>query len=91
MKKGIMIFGPAGSGKTTLGRMVAQQLGFLFIDIDDHIWQKDTEIPSSVMYSRSEKISKLMDAVSPTDHFVMEVLWIVFMSILISSLLLLYI
>ena len=71
LKRGIMIFGPAGSGKTTLGRMVAQQLDFLFVDIDDYIWRKDTEIPFSLLYSRTERISNLMDAISQTDHFVM--------------------
>lgn len=71
MKKGIIIFDPAGSGKTTLGRMVAQQFGFVFVDIDDYIWRKDTQIPFSVMYSCSEKISRLMDAISLTDCFVM--------------------
>ena len=71
LKRGIMIFGPAGSGKTTLGRMVAQQLDFIFVDIDDYIWRKDTEIPFSLLYSRTERIRNLMDAISQTDHFVM--------------------
>lgn len=71
MKQGIVIFGPAGSGKTTLGHMAAAQLGILFVDIDDYLWRNDTEIPWSVMYSRSEKISGLMDAISQTDRFVM--------------------
>lgn len=71
MKQGIIVFGPAGSGKTTLGRIVAEQLGILFVDIDDYLWRSDTKIPFSVMYSRSEKISRLMDAISQTDHFVM--------------------
>ena len=59
MKQGILIFGPSGSGKTTLGKVVAKQLGIAFIDIDDFIWRKDTEIPFSVMYSRTEKINRL--------------------------------
>ena len=71
MPKGIMIFGPAGAGKTTLGKMVAQELGFVFADIDDYIWRNDTETPFSAMYSRAEKISRLMDAISETSHFVM--------------------
>lgn len=71
MKKGIMIFGLPGSGKTTLGRLVAQQLGILFVDIDEYIWRNDTEIPFTAMYSRSEKISRLMEAISKTDRFVM--------------------
>lgn len=71
MKKGIMIFGPSGSGKTTLGRIVARRLGVLFVDIDDYIWRSDTEIPFSAMYSRVEKIERLMAAIAETDCFVM--------------------
>lgn len=71
MARGIMIFGPSGVGKTTLGRMVAEQLGFKFVDIDDYVWRKDTKIPFSCMYPRGEKISRLMDAISQTDYFVM--------------------
>ena len=71
MKQGILIFGPSGSGKTTLGKVVAKQLGIAFIDIDDFIWRKDTEIPFSVMYSRTEKINRLMEAISNTEQFVM--------------------
>ena len=71
MKRGIIIFGPAGSGKTTLGRMVAERLGTQFVDIDDHIWRKDAEIPFSVLYSRAERIDNLMNAISRTDSFVM--------------------
>ena len=37
MSRGIIIFGAAGSGKTTLGRELAGRLGFLHIDIDDYI------------------------------------------------------
>ena len=71
MARGIMIFGSSGAGKTTLGKLVAQQLGFTFIDIDDYIWRTDTPVPFSAMYSRSEKINRLMDAISQTEHFVM--------------------
>ena len=66
-----MITGPSGSGKTTLGKMAAEQLGFTFVDIDEYIWRKDTEIPFSVMYTKSEKISRLMEAISNCEHFVM--------------------
>ena len=55
MARGIIIFGSAGSGKTTLGRMVAEQLSFPYFDIDDYIWRKDTPEPFTVMYSRAEK------------------------------------
>ena len=71
VKRGVMIFGPAGSGKTTLGRLIAEQLGVLFVDVDDFIWRKDTQIPFSAMYSRAEKIERLMAAIAETDRFVM--------------------
>lgn len=71
MVTGIMIMGPSGSGKTTLGKMVAERLGYAFVDIDEYIWRKDTELPFSVMYSKEEKINRLMDAISHCKHFVM--------------------
>lgn len=71
MVTGIMIMGPSGSGKTTLGKMVAERLGYTFVDIDEYIWRKDTELPFSVMYSKEEKINRLMDAISHCKHFVM--------------------
>ena len=38
MARGIIIFGSAGSGKTTLGKKVGDKLGFPYYDIDDYIW-----------------------------------------------------
>ena len=66
-----MITGSSGAGKTTLGKMVARELGFTFVDIDECIWRKDTPIPFSSMYSKAEKISRVMEAISDCEHFVM--------------------
>ena len=71
MATGIMIMGSSGAGKTTLGKLVAQELGYAFLDIDEYIWKKDTATPFSAMYSRSEKISRIMDALTKCEHFVM--------------------
>ena len=71
MAAGIMITGAPGAGKTTLGELTAKELGYIFLDIDEYMWRKDTEIPFSEMYPRDEKISRLMDAVSKCEHFVM--------------------
>lgn len=71
MATGIMIMGSSGAGKTTLGKLTADALGFTFVDIDEYIWRKDTEIPFSAMYPKGEKISRLMEAISACDHFVM--------------------
>ncbi len=66
-----MIMGPSGAGKTTLGELVAKELGYTFVDIDEYIWRKDTAIPFSAMYPKAEKISRLMEAISNCEHFVM--------------------
>lgn len=71
MARGIIIFGPAGSGKTSLGKLVAKKLDFPYFDIDDYIWRKDTDKPFTVMYPREEKINRLMTDISRGTHFVM--------------------
>ena len=71
MATGIMIMGSSGSGKTTLGNLVANELGYSFVDIDEYIWRKDTAIPFSAMYPKAEKISRLQEAISNCEHFVM--------------------
>lgn len=47
MARGIIIFGPAGSGKTTLGKMTADESRFPYFDLDDYIWRRDTKISAS--------------------------------------------
>lgn len=72
MARGIILFGPAGSGKTTLGRLVAEALGFPLFELDRYVWRQDTERPFTVMYSTQEKASRLMADISRGRHFVME-------------------
>lgn len=71
MPSGILIMGSPGAGKTTLGKAVAETLGFRFVDIDDYIWDKNTEIPFTKMYGKAEKIRNLTDAISDCECFVM--------------------
>jgi uridine kinase len=71
MARGIIIFGSSGSGKTTLGKLVADKLDFPYFDVDDYIWIKDTDKPFTVMYTRNEKINRLMTDISKGTHFVM--------------------
>ena len=65
MPTGIMIIGPAASGKTSLGKKVAELLGFPYFDVDDFIWRFDTPELYTVMYSREEKISRLKNERNP--------------------------
>jgi len=37
MASGIIITGSSGVGKTTLGQLVARELGYPFVDIDEYI------------------------------------------------------
>lgn len=71
MARGIIIFGSAGSGKTSLGKIVAEHLNYPYFDLDDYIWRKDTSIAFTVMYSRNEKVDRLMNDISKYEHFVM--------------------
>jgi len=71
MASGIMITGSSGAGKTTIGKLLAKELGYIFVDIDEYIWRKDTAIPFTAMYSKEEKISRLMGAIADCEHFVM--------------------
>ena len=71
MTRGILLFGSSGSGKTTLGRMTASELGYPYFDIDDYLWRKDTPVPFTLMFSRTEKAERLMHDITPFDHFVM--------------------
>lgn len=71
MAAGIIITGPSGAGKTTLGELAAGELGCIFADIDEYIWRKDTELPFTAMYSKEEKISRLQSAISGCERFVM--------------------
>ena len=71
MATGIMIMGSSGAGKTTLGKMVAEKLGYTFVDIDECIWRQDTPIPFTEMYTKAEKISRVQAAIADCEYFVM--------------------
>jgi len=71
MAKGIIIIGPSGAGKTTLGKALGQALNYPYFDIDDYIWKKGTALPYTTMNSRQEKIDGLKEAISHNEHFVM--------------------
>lgn len=50
-KSVIHIYGASGSGTSTLGRYISQQLGYFFMDTDDYFW-----LPTNPPYTRKRKI-----------------------------------
>ncbi|KAM4606176.1 threonine synthase-like 1 [Polymixia lowei] len=43
--KNILLMGPPGAGKTTVGRIVAQRLGLPLIDVDDDVLEETWKMP----------------------------------------------
>ena len=71
MSKGIIIFGASGSGTSTIGRALAQELGFTHFETDDFSTVK-TPIPFTVSRSLAERIALLQAAISDCSGFVIS-------------------
>lgn len=56
MKHVIHIFGASGSGTSTLGREIAQALGWRFMDTDDYFW-----LPTDPMYTLKRPVEERLD------------------------------
>lgn len=54
MKRGILLIGMPGCGKSTLGRLLAEMLGYKFIDMDDHIEKNVGMEVKKIFSSRGE-------------------------------------
>ena len=72
MSRGIIVFGAMGTGKTTLGKELAQLLNFRYLDLDDYLFRWDTEIPFTVMNSKESRIERLLSDIEEYPHFVMS-------------------
>ncbi len=72
MSKGIIIYGASGSGKTTVGKALAQRLNFQYFDFDDYFWNWDTEIPYTVTRPREEVIENMTNDMMKHPHFVLS-------------------
>ena len=51
----ILLLGPPGSGKTSLGQMLAERLNYKWVDVDDHLLEPEWRC------SVSEKLCQLGD------------------------------
>ena len=71
MEKGIVVCGLNGCGKSTLGRALAKELGFSFIDNEDLFFTRTEEsAPYSNACTRAEAEAKLREAVKGEGSFV---------------------
>ena len=72
MNKGIIIFGAPGSGTSTLGRALAQQLGYTHIETDDISGIKINIPPYRISRTLEERISLLQAELSRCRNFVIS-------------------
>lgn len=54
IKKGITLIGMSGAGKSSIGRLLAQHLGFYFLDLDEYIKEKEKMSHFEIMEKRGE-------------------------------------
>jgi shikimate kinase len=57
----IFLIGFMGSGKTTIGKKVAKELGYQFIDTDKLITQKEGRSISEIFFQNGEKHFRLLE------------------------------
>jgi adenylate kinase family enzyme len=68
----IILFGAPGAGSTTLGRELAQRLGFLHIDLDEYVWRWDTEVPYTAFRPQQEWYEHIMGDIAKSKGCVMS-------------------
>ena len=71
MRKGILVFGANGCGKSTLGRELARILQYKHMDIEDYYFVK-SETPYSEARPREECIALMLDDIKKYDSFVLS-------------------
>jgi len=59
--KRIFLIGYMGSGKTTIGKLVAEKLGYSFVDMDTHIEEKHFNTISEIFAKVGEQQFRLLE------------------------------
>ena len=67
---GILVMGLNGCGKSTLGRALAERIGYRFMDAEDFYFPAGQDNPYAVSRSREEALSLLREAVQVHPRFV---------------------
>lgn len=58
----VFLVGYMGCGKTTVGKKLANKLGYQFADLDDHIQQRSGQTITEIFKSRGEDCFRKMEA-----------------------------
>ena len=67
MTDGIVLVGMPGSGKTTVGRLVAERLGRSFIDTDELVEQRTGRTPAELIEERGEAAFRALEREAVTE------------------------
>lgn len=71
MKNVIHIYGASGSGTSTLGRKISEELGYRFMDTDDYFW-----LPTNPQYTtkrtKEERLALMKRDISENDNVVIS-------------------
>ncbi len=71
MKNVIYIYGAAGSGTSTLGRKISEELGYEFMDTDDYFWMP-TNPKYTTKRSKEERLTLMKKDISEADNVVLS-------------------
>lgn len=71
MKNVIHIFGASGSGTSTLGRKICDELGYRFMDTDDYFWLS-TDPKYIKKRPRNERIKLMKRDIANSDNAVIS-------------------
>ena len=71
MKNVIHIFGASGSGTSTLGRRIAEETGYRFMDTDDYFW-----LPTDPKYTekrpKEERLRMMLEDIESNENVVLS-------------------
>lgn len=71
MKQVLHLFGASGSGTTTLGKKLAEELGFVFMDTDDYFWLP-TDPKFTAKRPADERIALMKRDIQNAEHVVLS-------------------